>query len=52
VIPKFGGKYIARGGAIFTLDGPEEERRVVPIEFSMKNDAYDAVYKIKKTFIR
>jgi uncharacterized protein (DUF1330 family) len=33
VIEKYGGRFIARGGEIATLEGPEEERRVVLIEF-------------------
>jgi uncharacterized protein (DUF1330 family) len=33
VIEKYGGKFIARGGEIVTLEGPEEARRVVLIEF-------------------
>lgn len=38
VIAKFGGRFIARGGEMTTLEGPEETRRVVLIEFpSMEN---------------
>ncbi len=33
VIAQFGGKVIARGGEIVTLEGPTETRRVVLIEF-------------------
>ena len=33
VIQKFGGRFIARGGAMVTLEGPEETLRVVLIEF-------------------
>lgn len=33
VVPKFGGRFIARGGRKVTLEGPEETRRVVIIEF-------------------
>jgi uncharacterized protein (DUF1330 family) len=33
VVPKFGGKFIVRGGEKVTLEGPEEKRRVVVIEF-------------------
>ena len=32
-VPKFGGKFIVRGGEKLTLEGPEEKRRVVVIEF-------------------
>lgn len=33
VIRKFGGRFIARGGEVVTLEGPEETPRVVLIEF-------------------
>lgn len=33
IIAKFGGKFIARAGEMVTLEGPEETRRVVLIEF-------------------
>ncbi len=33
VVEQFGGKFIARGGETVTLEGPEETRRVVLIEF-------------------
>jgi uncharacterized protein (DUF1330 family) len=33
VIQKFGGRFIARGGQMVTLEGPEETLRVVLIEF-------------------
>ena len=32
-IEAFGGKFIARGGEVITLEGPKEERRVVLLEF-------------------
>jgi uncharacterized protein (DUF1330 family) len=32
-IARFGGKFIARGGEMVTLEGPAEMRRVVIIEF-------------------
>ncbi|MCA9839490.1 MAG: DUF1330 domain-containing protein [Trueperaceae bacterium] len=32
-IAKYGGKFIVRGGDKMTLEGPEETRRVVLIEF-------------------
>lgn len=32
-IEKFGGKFIVRGGEKVTLEGPEETRRVVVVEF-------------------
>jgi uncharacterized protein (DUF1330 family) len=33
VVAQFGGKFIVRGGKTATLEGPEEKRRVVVIEF-------------------
>lgn len=33
IIAKHGGKYIARGGEMVTLEGPPETRRIVIIEF-------------------
>jgi uncharacterized protein (DUF1330 family) len=33
VVEQFDGKFIARGGETVTLEGPEETRRVVLIEF-------------------
>ncbi|MBW2268581.1 MAG: DUF1330 domain-containing protein [Deltaproteobacteria bacterium] len=32
-VAKFGGRFIVRGGNSVTLEGPEEARRVVVIEF-------------------
>ena len=33
IIAQFGGNFIARGGKTETLEGPQENRRVVLIEF-------------------
>jgi uncharacterized protein (DUF1330 family) len=33
VVAEFGGRFIARGGRTETLEGPQETRRVVLIEF-------------------
>lgn len=33
VIERFGGRFVVRGGAMETLEGPEETLRVVVIEF-------------------
>lgn len=39
IVKKYKGKYIARGGEVKTLEGPEENRRVVIIEFPTLTDA-------------
>ncbi|MBU4263118.1 MAG: DUF1330 domain-containing protein [Proteobacteria bacterium] len=39
IIAKFGGRHIARGGETMTLEGPEEKRRVVLIEFPSMEQA-------------
>jgi uncharacterized protein (DUF1330 family) len=33
VIARFGGRFIVRGGEVLTLEGPQETRRVVILEF-------------------
>lgn len=33
VLEKFGGRYLARGGAVTVLEGPLPDRRLVVIEF-------------------
>jgi uncharacterized protein (DUF1330 family) len=56
VIKKFGGKYIARAGELVTLEGPEEKRRIVIIEFPTLEQAkefynsseYHEVKKLRK----
>ena len=33
IIEQYGGKFIARGGEIVTLEGPEDKDRIVLLEF-------------------
>ncbi len=37
-IEHFGGRFIVRGGEMITLEGPEETRRLVVIEFPSLED--------------
>ncbi len=39
VIAKFGGRFVARGGEMVTLEGPEETLRLVLIEFPSLDQA-------------
>ncbi len=39
IVEKYHGKYVVRGGRKVTLEGPEENRRVVIIEFPTLADA-------------
>lgn len=39
ILKKYRGKFIARGGPTITLEGPEESRRIVIIEFPDVSDA-------------
>ena len=56
VIAKFGGRFIARGGEMVTLEGPEETLRVVLVEFPTLDSAknfynspdYKAVKKLRQ----
>jgi uncharacterized protein (DUF1330 family) len=55
VIAKFGGRFIVRGGEKVTLEGPEETRRVVLVEFPSMEQArafyasaeYEAVRRLR-----
>jgi uncharacterized protein (DUF1330 family) len=44
VIEKYGGKFIVRGGKVETLEGAEEKRRVVLIEFPSFEKAKEFYY--------
>jgi uncharacterized protein (DUF1330 family) len=44
VVAKFGGKFIARGGEILTLEGPEETSRIVLLEFPSLEKAKEFYY--------
>lgn len=39
IIEKYGGRFIARGGSITTLEGPAESLRIVIIEFPSLSQA-------------
>jgi len=39
VVEKFQGKFLVRGGSYVTLEGPEESRRIVMIEFPDRSSA-------------
>ena len=43
IIDKFGGKFVARGGGLITLEGDEETNRVVIVEFP-SSEAAQAMY--------
>ncbi|MHC4618423.1 MAG: DUF1330 domain-containing protein [Planctomycetota bacterium] len=54
-IAKFGGRFIARAGETLSLEGPEETRRVVILEFPSleqakqwyRSDDYQTVKKVR-----
>lgn len=39
VIEQYGGRFIVRGGSKVTLEGPEETRRIVVVEFPSMEQA-------------
>lgn len=55
VVEQFGGRFIARGGDMVTLEGPEETSRVVIVEFPSferakafyNSDAYQAAKAVR-----
>ena len=56
IIEKYNGKLLARGGEVVSLEGPEETRRIVVIEFPNLNaakafyhsDEYTHAIKLRK----
>jgi uncharacterized protein (DUF1330 family) len=44
IIEKYGGKLLARGGEVVSLEGPEETRRIVIIEFPTLDNAKKFYY--------
>jgi uncharacterized protein (DUF1330 family) len=44
VIEKFGGRFLVRGGEMITLEGPEEARRVMILEFPSMEKAKEFYY--------
>jgi len=53
-IEKYGGRFVVRGGPVVTLEGPEEKRRIVVLEFPSVAQArtfYDSPeYRHAKSF--
>ena len=49
IVEEYGGKFIARGGDVVTLEGPEETRRIVIIEFPSINAAKAFYYSEEYT---
>ncbi len=52
IIEKYHGKFIARGGATITFEGPEETRRIVLIEFPSLSDAKAFYHSKEYTEVR
>lgn len=54
VIAQYNGRFIARGGQLVTIEGPEETRRVVLLEFPTLEEAVacfrSAEYEAVKQF--
>jgi len=51
-IARFGGRFIVRGGAILTLEGPTETRRVVVIEFPSLDKAKEFFHSAEYSQIK
>lgn len=52
VVAQYGGKYLARGGEVVSLEGAEELRRVVIIEFASLEQAKAFYYSPEYQSIR
>ena len=52
VIEKYHGKFIARGGTTVTLEGPEETRRIVVLEFPSLADVKAFYHSPEYTEVR
>lgn len=56
IVEAYGGKFIARGGDVLTLEGQDETRRVILVEFPTRqdaenfyqSDAYQAAIAVRK----
>ena len=56
IVEAYGGKFIARGGDVLTLEGQGETRRVILVEFPTRqdaenfyqSDAYQAAIAVRK----
>ena len=44
VIEKYGGRFMTRGGDVETLEGPQETRRIVLVEFPSVEKAKEFYY--------
>ena len=49
IIKKYGGRFIVRGGELVTLEGPEEDQRVVLVEFPSLEKAKEFYYSKEYT---
>lgn len=52
IVEKYHGRFIARGGSTVTLEGPDESRRIVIIEFPKLSDAEAFYHSPEYTEVR
>jgi uncharacterized protein (DUF1330 family) len=52
IIEKYGGRFIVRGGDVVTLEGPQEDLRVVMVEFPSLAQAKTFYYSKEYTAAR